>query len=71
LLEKASEKGFGKYIIGVPDLNGLGEILALLRGHAELCFDIIENSNEILKAMREINDAWLMYWEALHGIIHQ
>ena len=71
LLEKASERGFGKYIVGIPDLNGPGEVLALLRGHTELCFDIIENPNEIVKAMREINDAWLRYWEACHGIIHQ
>ena len=71
LLEKASERGFGKYIIGIPDLNGPGEILSLLRGHTELCFDIIENPYEIFMAMREINDAWLRYWEACHGIVHQ
>jgi hypothetical protein len=71
LLEEASKRGFGKYIVGIPDLNGPGEILAELRGHEKFCIDLIENSDYVPEAMKEINYAWLRYWQASHGIIHQ
>ena len=36
LLEESSRRGSGKYLVGIPELNGPGEILARLRGEAEL-----------------------------------
>jgi len=49
-----------------------GEILALLRGTEQLAFDLIEEDPEAIKeALGEINVAWLRYWEASVGIIHQ
>ena len=69
LLETASQKAVGKYIPAIPDLNGPGEILSLLREHTKTCFDIIENPQSIKQAMREINDAWFECWQACHDII--
>lgn len=71
LYKQALTGSKGRYIVGVPDLNGPSEILCLLRGHDKISLDIIENPGEILKAMEEVNYAWYRYWQALHGIIHQ
>jgi len=71
LLQEAASRAPGRYFVGIPDLNGPSEILSRLRGPSNLCLDIIENRDEIKKVVDEITHAWLRYWEACHGIIHQ
>ncbi|MGQ9629873.1 MAG: hypothetical protein ACUVXI_06085 [bacterium] len=71
LLESAAQRAPGRYYVGLPDLNGPGEILSRLRGPDRLAIDLIENGDYVKKALKEINRAWLRYWEACVGIIHQ
>jgi hypothetical protein len=71
LLEAAGTRAPGRYYVGVPDLNGPSEILALLRGTQRLAVDLLENPQAVEQALDEVNLAWLRYWEAANGIIHQ
>ena len=72
LLEAAAQRAAGRYAVGLPDLNGPAEILALLRGTEELALDLIDVEAEvIIEALEEINTAWLRYWQAGVGVIHQ
>jgi len=71
LLGEAAEHAPGRYYVGIPDLNGPGEILSRLRGPENLAVDLIDNPRCVKKALEEINYAWLRYWEACVGIIHQ
>jgi hypothetical protein len=71
LLEAAAARGSGRYYVGIPDLNGPGEILARLRGTQRLALDLIENPEYIKPALEEINVAWLRYWQAAVGVVHQ
>ncbi len=72
LLDAVAQRAPGRFYVGIPDLNGPGEILALLRGTEQLAFDLIEEDPEAIKeALGEINVAWLRYWEASVGVIHQ
>jgi len=72
LLSAAGQRAEGRYYIGVPDLNGPGEILALLRGTDRLALDLVDEEPEtIVSALNEVNKAWLRYWQAATGIIHQ
>lgn len=72
LLEALASRARGKYYIGVPDLNGPGELLALLRGTEKLAIDLTEHEPELFKrVIDQINFAWLRYWQACIGIIHQ
>ena len=72
LIEAAGQRAAGQYYIGLPDLNGPPEILALLRGTNELAIDLIDQQPEtILRALDEVNVAWLRYWQAAVGLIHQ
>lgn len=71
LLEYASARAEGRYYIGVPDLNGPGEILSRLRSPEALAIDLLENGDAVKAALEEANRAWLRYWEAAEGIIHQ
>lgn len=71
LLSKAASRALGRYFVGIPDLNGPSEILSRLRDPSNLCLDTFENRAQIKKTINKINYAWLRYWEACHGVIHQ
>ena len=72
LLHAVASRAQGKYYIGVPDLNAPGEVLALLRGTEAFSYDLTEMDWGIFKkTLADINFAWLRYWQACTGIIHQ
>lgn len=69
LLEAATETSNGEYLIGVPDLQGDGQVVALLRGTERLALDMIEHPEEVKVALAEVNAAWLSYWRECNRII--
>ena len=71
LLRAASLRAPGRYYVGVPDLNGPGQILGLLRGTERLAVDLLENPDAVKMALDEVDVAWLRCWEACVGAIHQ
>ena len=72
LLEAAGPGAPGRYYIGIPDLNGPPEILALLRGTEELALDLIDVDHDLIReALDEVNLAWLRYFEATSAIARQ
>lgn len=70
LLGAAVEQADG-YYVGVPDLNGPTEILALLRGTERLALDLYDHPREIKPALAEINRAWYDAWCAADAIASQ
>ena len=44
LLQTASQRAPGRYCVGLPDLNGPGELVALLRGPDRLAIDLLEEA---------------------------
>jgi hypothetical protein len=72
LLEAACPDAPGRYYVGVPDLNGPPEIVALLRGTEELALDLIDVDHDLIRAaLDEVNLAWLRYFEAASAITRQ
>jgi len=71
LLEAAAKRAAGRYYVGIPDLNGPGEIVARLRGTAELGMDLFDHPQSVKVAVDKVNRAWLRDFEACHGAIHQ
>jgi len=71
LLDAAARRATGRYYVGIPDLNGPGEIVARLRGTEQLAMDLIDQPQAVKAAVDKVNRAWLRYWEAAHGVIHQ
>jgi len=71
LLEAAAQRAEGRYYVSVPDLNGPAELLSRLRGTEALAMDLIDRPQVVKPAIDEINAAWLRYWEACVGVIHQ
>jgi hypothetical protein len=71
LLEVAAQRASGQYYVGIPDLNGPSQVLALLRDPQQLALDLIDDPAPVPKALAEVNAAWLRYWQASVGAIHQ
>jgi hypothetical protein len=70
LLAEGARGSRGRYIVSIPDLQGGGEILALLRGSQELALDLIDCPEQIAPALQEINLAWYGYYQECFRIIH-
>ena len=71
LLETGARRAAGRYTVGIPDLQGGGEILALLRGTDRLAVDLVDDPRYILTAVDEVNQAWLYYYNRCFEIIHR
>ncbi|MHB0856089.1 MAG: uroporphyrinogen decarboxylase/cobalamine-independent methonine synthase family protein [Anaerolineae bacterium] len=71
LIERGARQGVGVYCTGIPDLQGGGQILAMLRGSQELAIDLLDRPEFILPVLETTNAAWLHYYQALFAIIHR
>ncbi len=70
LLEEAAQHSHGRYAVGIPDLQGGGQILASLRGPERLALDLIDRPEVIRPALEAINAAWYHYYRTCFDIIH-
>ena len=71
LLARGAEAAVGRAVVGIPDLQGDGQIAALLRGTAELAVDCLERPDEVAQLVEEVNGAWLRYYRECHGLIQR
>ena len=69
LLADGARFAAGRFCVGIPDLQGGGQILDLLRGTKRLCEDLLADPDPVKAAMNEIDDAWLAYWQACNELI--
>lgn len=71
LLDTGSRQGGDRWCAAIPDLQGGGEILALLRGSERLAMDLVDRADEIAPALTEINAAWQYYFTECYAAIHR
>ncbi len=71
LLDLAAQQLDDRAVIGIPDLQGGGEILVLLRGTEQFAMDLYDHPEAIGEAMEEVNEAWLTYYNACFETIHR
>ncbi len=70
LLAAGAQASRGRYAVGLPDLQGGGEILAQLRGAENLARDLYDAPEQVLPAIEAINRAWLRCYQACFAILH-
>jgi 5-methyltetrahydrofolate--homocysteine methyltransferase len=71
LLTLGAEAGEGKYIIGIPDIQGGGEIVTLMRGTERMAVDLIDHPDMVKPACAEEIEAWRFYYDTCFEIIHR
>ncbi len=69
LLARGAEAAVGRAVVGIPDLQGDGQIAALLRGTAELAIDCLERPDDVARLVEEVNVAWLRYYRECNDLI--
>lgn len=69
LLEAGIEALAGRAVIGIPDIEGGGQILASLRGTEPLAMDLLDHPQEIHRALEEIDRTWRYYWQECNAIL--
>jgi hypothetical protein len=70
LLDDGARVGKDRWCAAIPDLQGGGEVLALLRGSEALALDLRDFPEMIVPAIAEINAAWKFYFDACYAAIH-
>jgi hypothetical protein len=69
LIEAATRRAPGRFLIGLPDLNGPGEVLARLRGTEELLLDLADDPTPLKPALSRINEVWRQCHAACSDVI--
>lgn len=59
----------GNYFVGMPALLGGLDVLAELRGTAEMLIDMIENAEGVHRRLREIQDAYTVAFDRMYDLI--
>ena len=63
------KKWNGNVLMSMPDLGGVLDILAVLRGSDNLLFDLYDEPEEVKRLSREIQNLWLAYYRELEEVL--
>lgn len=61
----------GNVLMGMPDLGGIMDIVATLRGSENLLYDLYDEPEEVKRVSREIQELWLRYYKELNEILRR
>ncbi|MHB1296818.1 MAG: uroporphyrinogen decarboxylase/cobalamine-independent methonine synthase family protein [Anaerolineae bacterium] len=71
LIARGAQEGAGRYCVGIPDMQGGGQIIAMLRGPQRLAMDLYDRPEFIVPVLEKTNAAWRQCFDALFEIIHR
>lgn len=67
---RAGEKKWhGNVLMGMPDLGGVLDIVACLRGSGNLLYDLYDEPEEVKRVAGEIQELWLQYYKELEEVL--
>ena len=58
LTEALVKHADGRYLVSVADVSGVGDLVAAMRGPAEMCMDIAERSDALKQAIAQVTAIW-------------
>ena len=71
LLELGAQQGVGRYHVGIPDMQGGGQIAFMLRGQQRMAVDLYDYPEQVKHLVRKVNEAWHYYYKRCYEIIHR
>lgn len=71
IVARTVELSCGNYLVGMPALLPGIDVLAELRGAANLMMDLLENADVVHRRLREIHAAWIDAYDRMHEIVRQ
>ena len=71
IVRESVESSQGNYLIGMPAILGGIDILAELRGTADMLMEMIENPDAVHRRLREIQAAYVPAFDRMYDLIKQ
>lgn len=68
-IKKAVELSKGRYPVCIPDILENIDVLALLRGNEECCYDIMDEPETVKKYLDAIADIYMKYYDAFYDAV--
>lgn len=68
LYHAANKKWKGNVLMGMPDLGGVMDVVATLRGSEQLLTDLYDEPEEVKRLSGEIQDLWLRFYRELEEV---
>jgi len=69
LYEAALAKWGGSVVLGMVDLGGVMDVLASFRGSENLLMDLYDDPEEVLRCVKEIQQAWFQCFDKINALI--
>ena len=67
---RAGEKKWqGNVLMGMPDLGGILDVLAVFRGSDNLLYDLYDEPEEVKRLSKELQTLWLTYYKELEEVL--
>ena len=71
VVQRCLQVSAGKWLTGFPNIMQANDHIALLRGGEAFCLDLIENPDQVKRAMRRLLDNWYTVYERLQQMTAQ
>ena len=68
LYRAAAERWGGEVIMGMVDLGGILDVLAVFRGTENLLMDLYDEPDEVHRLVDELHELWMRYYTELCGL---
>ena len=69
MLRRAVELSNGEFLVCIPDLVEGIDILAALRGPQPLCYDLLDNPDEIKRRLAQVEALYFKYYDPLYDLV--
>ena len=69
MLREAVELSTGDFYVAIPDIIENLDILSALRGPQNLCFDILDEPDEVRKGVKIIDDLYFKYYDRCYDLV--
>lgn len=67
----ANKRWKGRVVMGMVDLGGVMDILAVFRGTENLLMDLYDEPEEVKRVVKELHKLWMQYYDELCAILEE
>lgn len=69
LMRKGQALAHGDFLVNIPDIIESIDILSAMRGPQQFCYDLIDEPGVVKDYIRQIDDLYFIYYDAMYNII--
>jgi len=69
VVTRCLEVSEGKWMTSFPNIHQPNDHLAVLRGSAEFCLDLIDHPKDLKRALRQLLDSWYVIYERIQPML--